>query len=534
MAITSSQLAGQRLMLGVPGTQGLQETIQLFKDTQAAGLIVFRRNFKSAAAFKEWLAALENGLGRRLIVAVDHEGGRVIHLWEGVTYFPDNLVLGWTGSEEYARQQGAMEAGELRQLGIDLNLAPTIDVLTASYSPNIGIRSYGKDAELVSRLGTARIQGMQMRGLSACAKHFPGQGQSPLDAHLDLPVLPTTQQEYDALHSLPFKAAILAGVDTVMTSHPVYPELDSNKVPATFSHRIVTGLLRDALGFKGVILSDDLEMGALKNYGSIGECAVRAITAGHDMVLICSDPRAAREAALKLTRAIEDKVISPEFLDASGERLNTLSAKRQKRFSEMDGSLSAEGHALALKIAREGLGKSKVFRGTTATLKVCQGDERLVLYPRLSVLGERIAMEPEMENDRGFIQGILKSSGLAASVVTVALEPDEKEQLSVLQAARNAEETVYFCFDPHLHQGSKKLLNLLEAEAKNLKVIFLRDPFGADLLVRKTPYLNAFGFRSVQIQTALELLCGFEFETISPLPPPCSSGEVGRGQEKVL
>lgn len=513
MAMTSSQLAGQRLMLGVPGALGLPETIQLFKETHAAGLIVFRRNFKTAAAFKEWLTALENALERRLIVAVDHEGGRVIHLQEGVTYFPDNLVLGWTGSEDYARQQGRIEAAELRQLGIDLNLAPTIDVLTASYSPNIGIRSYGKDAELVSRLGATRIQGMQMGGLSACAKHFPGQGQSPLDAHLDLPVLPTTQQEYNAIHSLPFKAAILAGVDTVMTSHPVYPELDSNKVPATFSHRIVTGLLRDALGFKGVILSDDLEMGALKNYGSMGECAVRAVEAGHDMVLICSDPIAAREAALKLTRAIEDKVISSEFLDASGERLRLLSAKRQMRFTEVGGSLSAEGHALALKIAREGLGKSQASRGTTATLKVCQGEERLVLYPRLSVLGERIAMEPEMENDRGFIQDVLKSSGVPASVLTLTLEPDEKEQLSILESAKKAEEVVFFCFDPHLHQGCKKFLNLLEDEAKNLKVIFLRDPFGADLLIRKTPYLHAFGFRSVQIQAALELLCGIEVKS---------------------
>lgn len=496
-------------MLGVPGTLGLQDTIQLFKDTEAAGLIVFRRNFRNAPAFKAWLTALENALGRRLIVAVDHEGGRVIHLCEGVTYFPDNLVLGWTGSEDYARRQGEIEARELRSLGIDLNLAPTLDVLTASYSPNIGIRSYGKDAELTARLGAARIQGMQQSGLAACAKHFPGQGQSPLDAHLDLPVLPTNKQEYDAIHSLPFKAAIRAGVDTVMTSHPVYPELDTaDKVPATFSRRIVTDFLREELGFQGVILSDDLEMGALKNYGSIGDCAVRAVTAGHDMVLICSDPGAAREAALKLMQACEEKIISPQFLDASGERIRALCAKRKKRFEKSREELSSEGPALALKIVREGLAKSQAAQGAVVTLNSSQGTERLVLYPRLSILGERIAMEPEMQNDTAFIQDLLKSSGVHASVLTMTLDPDEKEQFLILESARKAEEVVYFCFDPHLYPGSRKLLNSLEETTRDLQVVFLRDPFGADLLVHETPHLCVFGFRSVQIRVAVELLCG--------------------------
>jgi len=526
MTMTSSQLAGQRLMLGVPGTLGLQETIQLFKETHAAGLIVFRRNFKNAAAFKEWLIALENGLERRLIVAVDHEGGRVIHLSEGVTYFPDNLVLGWTGSEDYARQQGTIEAGELRQLGIDLNLAPTIDVLTASYSPNIGIRSYGKDAELVARLGAARIQGMQKGGLSSCAKHFPGQGQSPLDAHLDLPVLPTNKEEYAAIHSLPFQAAIRAGVDTVMTSHPVYPYLapstlipqgtrwgEDETIPATFSTSIVTGLLREALGFKGMILSDDLEMGALKNYGSIGECAVRAITAGHDMVLICSDPQAAREASLKLTRAIEEKIIFPRFLDESGERLRVLQAKRQNRFEKSREDHSSEGRALALKIAREGLAKSQSAQGAVATLNSGPGTKRLVLYPRLSLLGERIAMEPEMNNDSAFIQDVFKSIGMSVSVLTMALDPDEKEQLLALESARKVEEVVYFCFDPHLYPGSRKFLNALEETTRDLQVVFLRDPFGADLLVHETPYLRAYGFRSVQIRAAVDLLCGLGAKT---------------------
>ncbi len=495
-------------MLGVPGNLSLNETIRLFQDTQAAGLIVFRRNFPNAAGFRTWLSALENALERRLLVAVDHEGGRVIHLQEGVTYFPDNLALGWTGSEEYARRQGEMEAAELRRLGIDLNLAPTLDVLTAAYSPNIGIRSYGKDAQLVSRLGTARIRAMQAGGLSACAKHFPGQGQSSLDAHLDLPVLPTDKKEFDAIHSLPFKAAIQAGVDTVMTSHPVYSALDpSAKIPATFSRTIAHGFLREELGFQGVILSDDLEMGALKHFGNIGNSAVQAVKAGHDMILICSDPAAAREAAQKLTQAYSEKEIPMRELEASCERLQRLLAKREERFSGPVAFAEPQGKPLALKIAQAGLMRWQTAEGQTPAGKMHEDEKTLVLYPRISVLGERIAMEPEMQNDEAFIRQLFESAKGVFSFLTLALDPDMEEQEAILQAAAGAGQTLFFCFDPHLYPASRKLLNALEEKIPNLTVIFLRDPFGADLLAKKTPYFYAFGFRSAQIRAAVNFFC---------------------------
>ena len=187
--MTLQELIGQQIMIGVAGTEVTPEMIRVFQTTRAGGLIVFRPNFKSAKSFQKLLSDLETQLGRKLLVAVDHEGGRVIHLREGITVFPDNWALGNTGNADYAWRQGEIEARELRRLGIDVNLAPTLDVLTDTFSPNIGIRSYGKDPELVAKLGTARITAMQMNGISACAKHFPGLGASPLDPHLDLPVL---------------------------------------------------------------------------------------------------------------------------------------------------------------------------------------------------------------------------------------------------------------------------------------------------------------------------------------------------------
>src|SRR5262249_51556851 len=160
---------------------------------------------------------------------------------------------------------------------VDVSFSPVLDVLTDAYSPNIGIRSYGKDPAVVARYGVERIRGMQSAGLSACAKHFPGKGHAPLDAHLALPVIDSDWALMKAVHLPPFVAAIEAGIDCVMTSHPLYPKLDpAERMPATFSRRIVTDHLRGELGYRGVVVSDDLEMGAIAELGPIGEATVRA------------------------------------------------------------------------------------------------------------------------------------------------------------------------------------------------------------------------------------------------------------------
>ncbi|MBI1846055.1 MAG: glycoside hydrolase family 3 protein, partial [Candidatus Rokubacteria bacterium] len=246
--IDVEDLVGERLMIGLPGPTLGDDDVALFRDTRAAGLILYRRNFESPTQLVTLLARLEEALGRRLLVATDHEGGRIVMLGRGVTIFPDNLAVGTAGEEAFAA------------------------------------RSYGKDPHLVARYGVARIKGAMRGGLSACPKHFPGKGHSPLDAHLRLPTIESTWDEMHAVHLVPFLEAIAAGVECVMTSHPVYPNLDPSGVPATFSRLIVEEYLRGQIGFRGVIVSDDLEMGAVSEACPIGEAAVRAAAAGHDLL----------------------------------------------------------------------------------------------------------------------------------------------------------------------------------------------------------------------------------------------------------
>src|SRR5262249_2772473 len=158
-----------------------------------------------------------------------------------------------------------------------------LDVLTEAYSPNIGIRSYGSDPELVAKMGAARLSAMQVENLSACAKHFPGLGPATLDPHLKLPTIDVSWEELEKKHFIPFSRAMRTAVHSIMTSHPIYPKLDpAAKTPATFSRRIVYDYLRKGTGYKGVIFTDDLEMGAIQEICPIGEAAVRSAEAGHD------------------------------------------------------------------------------------------------------------------------------------------------------------------------------------------------------------------------------------------------------------
>src|SRR5436190_1418036 len=236
----------------------------------------------------------------------------------------ERLIIGLSGPRLLEEDLRALAARELRRLGIDVNLGPTLDTLTEAWSPNIGIRAYGEDPARVAALGVARLVASQQEGVSCCAKHFPGKGHSPLDAHLRLATLDSSWDEMRATHLPPFVAAVAEGVDCLMTSHPVYPNLDPARIPATFSRRIVHDHLRVEMGFSGVIVSDDLEMGAIGEACPIGEAVVKTAAAGHDLLLVCHTEPAQRAAAAALLDACRSGALARREHDAAVERVRRL------------------------------------------------------------------------------------------------------------------------------------------------------------------------------------------------------------------
>src|SRR3989442_7944461 len=491
-------------MIGLPGATLDDADLRVFRDTRAAGLILYRRNFESPAQLLDVLGRLESALGRRLLVATDHEGGRIVMLGRGVTIFPDNLAVGTAGEETFAYKQGLLEARELRRLGIDLNLGPCLDVLTDRYSPNIGIRSYGKDPKLVARYGVARLRGMTKGGLSACPKHFPGKGHSPLDAHLKLPTITSDWDEMHAVHLVPFFEAIAAGVECVMTSHPVYPRLDPSGVPATFSRRIVDEYLRGEVGFRGVIVSDDLETGAVAETCPIGEATVRTAEAGHDLLLVCHTEPAQRAAATALVGAYRSGRLPWRGLEAAAQRVRTLRESRGPRSEGGAPAPEPDGPPLAMAMATRAV--TIVSAGQAGFRRALNG-RVTVIFPRFSELAPRITIEPEVAQETQYVGDTFARAGIHPETVVVAIEPTPDQIAHAADRAAAADATVLFLYDAHLYASNRALLDAVRARARALAVVLLRDPYDAALLSPQTLGITAYGWRRCQLDAVIARLC---------------------------
>ena len=272
------------------------------------------------------VAAKLNRLQQRsplpLLVASDFEGGTSLRL-NGGTLFPPNMGVGATGSDSAAYDIGRITALEGRAVGVHLAFAPVADVNNNPANPIINTRSFGEDPIEVGRMVAAEVRGLQDHGMLATAKHFPGHGDTGTDSHLALPVIGSTWARLNSVELVPFRAAIAAGVDVVMSAHIALPGIDSGEMrPGTVAPNILTGILRDSLGFRGMIVTDALNMaGVADRYGA--EAGVRAFLAGADLLLQPADPRAAIDA---MVRAVDRGEITPERLDRSVRRV--LEAKR--------------------------------------------------------------------------------------------------------------------------------------------------------------------------------------------------------------
>jgi beta-N-acetylhexosaminidase len=290
----------------------------LAREFGLGGAIIFARNIDEPAQVAELsfeLARLTPDMPGW--VSVDQEGGRVARLKAPFTEWPPMATLGRSGDVKLAERFARALAAELRAVGVTLDYAPVLDIHTNPKNPIIGDRALAEQARAVAELGAAIVKALQAEGVAACGKHFPGHGDTSTDSHLELPLVEHPPELLREREFVPFKAAIAAGVATMMTAHVFIPALDEQR-PATLSKRVVTGLLREELGFEGVILSDDLEMKALANERAVPESAVQAIAAGCDGVLVCSGDHDAQAAALEaLIREVEqDQAFSRRVDDA--------------------------------------------------------------------------------------------------------------------------------------------------------------------------------------------------------------------------
>jgi beta-N-acetylhexosaminidase len=323
MELTSREKIGQLFMVGFMGTSVTPELASFIKEYKPGGVILFSRNLESAGQIVE----LTNDLQRcspksPLLISIDQEGGRVSRLPKGFTIFPPCELLGRCNSSELAYAAASTIAKELRAVGVNMNMAPVLDVNSNPDNPVIGDRAFGSTPDVVSEMALVTAAGLQDNKVVACGKHFPGHGDTNADSHKELPVVEASRERLEAVEFPPFRRAVTAGIATMMTAHVLYKALD-DQLPATLSSAIITNLLREDLRYDGVVLTDDLEMHAIVDHYGVGDAAVRAFLAGCDVLLICRD----REREVSAFEAIEQAVASGTI---SMERLGQSVARIQR------------------------------------------------------------------------------------------------------------------------------------------------------------------------------------------------------------
>jgi beta-N-acetylhexosaminidase len=323
---------GQLFLLGYFDTSATLDIYDMMRVGRPGGVVLFAHNVgnpaQTATVVNSLQAIAGETTGIPLLMAVDQEGGIVTRLRSGFTMWPNMMALGATRSEDLARQVGQGMAAEMRAVGINMDLAPVADVLSNPSNGVINVRSFGSDPTLVARYAGALMAGLHEGGVIATAKHFPGHGGTLADSHVQLPT-DTRPREVLAADYAAFGGLIDQGVDVVMTAHVVYPALSGDGAAATFSHEILQGVLRDELGFEGVVLTDALSMGAVLQQYTVDEAVARAIRAGADMVTFGHGvtPEQQLAALDYLVAQVESGALDEARIDESVRRILALKAR---------------------------------------------------------------------------------------------------------------------------------------------------------------------------------------------------------------
>jgi beta-N-acetylhexosaminidase len=318
-----------RFMLGFEG-DSLPEELAEYLAGGLAGVVLYRRNFASAERLRELTAAIRQTAGRPVLIGIDQEGGTRFALREPFTTWPSAAELGRLGDTGLVEQVARAIATELRTAGCNLDFAPMLDLHVKPESPVTKDRSFGGEPHLVARMGAAFHRGLRSGGVLSCAKHFPGHGDAAVDPHLDLPVFAGAMERLESAEFVPFAAAVAAGVPLVMTAHILLPQIDPEN-PASLSRKMLDGVLRQRLKFDGVILADDLGMGAITRRRATGEAAVQTLRAGTDIAMLCHDWSAVSHAIAAVRNARRDGRFNEDEWSASWERIERVCAQSEPR-----------------------------------------------------------------------------------------------------------------------------------------------------------------------------------------------------------
>jgi beta-N-acetylhexosaminidase len=510
---------GQMMMVGIPGQSlsGSPQLETLIADYRVGGIVLLERNAHDPRQVAQLLGeaqALATTMGSNipLFVSINHEGGNVVRITEGVTGFPGNMGIAASGRADYAHTAAAMAADELRAMGINMNLAPVLDVNDDPLNPIIGARSFGESPVLAASLGGETIRGFQEHGVIAVAKHFPGHGSTTVDSHVGLPVINKPESELLQTELPPFEAAVDSGIEAIMTAHIVVPAWEPEpRLPATLSSNILSGILRTQMGFDGIVVTDSLGMGGvIAGRGQAG-AAVEAVKAGVDVVLSTGPLEAQMAIHQALVAAVQSGQITQQRIDQSILRI--LRVKHKYRLfgppsgADLDSVDWAGNQAFADQAA---LAAVTLYRNNAGLVPFrAEASRLLVLSPHElppaatkggTLLGQELRQRGFQVTELVFN---LNQTGSRDAAYVTALQAAPEHDLVVF-----GEWQLVRRYANRADTWQEELISALVQSGKPVVMISWHDP-GAILRVPQvSTYIVAYGNTVAQVKAVSKLLTG--------------------------
>jgi beta-N-acetylhexosaminidase len=497
-------LIGQRLVTGFPGTQMSEEFIRVVKQYKVANVILFRENIESEAQMRALCADIQKLVkaetGHEAFITIDQEGGPVTRLPETSVNIPGAMALAATQDPKNAYEAGYLTGAELRSLGVNFDLAPSVDINCNPANPIIGVRSYGDTAETVSKFGAEMIRGLSAGGVLSSAKHFPGHGDTSTDSHLSLPRVDKTREELERMELAPFRAAIAAGVSAITTAHILYPALDDSGVPATMSRRIVTDLLRGEMGFKGLVISDCMEMQAIQKFFGSVNGVIAAMRAGVDLVFLSHTTELAGKAAEAAYNALEAGELSMEEIEQSAKRI--LAAKQKL----------AQSVPAAYDAAAAAKKNAELLRATITEVHVpAAGRPQLGSHPLcLGCPSYRTGLVGNVVDDVKAAFPVLLAPMLGGEGVSTPIDPTDEEIAALKAKAAGYTGIVVGTYNGHLHPAQLRLIRALAELNLPIAAVALRNPYDLADLPENVYSLEAYEYTTQATKAVADVLCGRE------------------------
>ena len=487
---------GQRIVAGFEGFTVPEALKRLIRTCKVGNIILFRRNVESATQLYQLCSELQELVmaetGLPALIAIDQEGGAVSRLPQECASAPCAMAVASTGDVENAYQSGLLTGRTLNALGINFDLAPVMDTNSNPGNPVIGVRSFGDQPETVAHYGCAVIRGLEQSVLS-CAKHFPGHGDTEVDSHLGLPVVDKSLDQLEACELVPFRAAAEAGVSAIMTTHILFPQIEKENVPATMSKAIVQGILRQRLGFQGLVISDCMMMQAIARFYGTVQGSLAAINAGVDLVCISHDPALAGEVGAAAMAGAD-----PRMMD---ECVARIVAVKQALLRRPRLPMSAAVDPRALRAVQQQRAASVCLVGS---------QELAPLGGRPFFVGCQPFHTSQAADPLGRFTGFAEylQSQLGGTSLVTPVEPGAEEIAKAVAGATNATSIVLCTYNAHIRREQLALMQALGQTGKPLIVCAMGNPYDLSSLPQGACGLTAFEYSADMLRILRDVLTG--------------------------